>query len=292
MSAIIAHCVSYIRQSLKYLFPSSRHPFLVDRTPYGLPVPRTQHRIISENELNNRRLLVIGDVHGCYDELVELLDKAGGRDPGVALVFVGDLCNKGPLNVEVLRLVREVGGYCVRGNHDEVCLAEWLRHVDGAEPLREKFSWLERLTREELDWYFDLPFSIHFPSREVLVIHAGLVPGLPLEKQNQHDLLHLRNVTFDLRTLTFSSHRGNSEQSHPQPWAQAWTGPDHIYFGHDALRFLQRYPFATGLDTGCVYGGYLTAVYNDEREKLIQVKAHKVHEKPKRPYVTPPPHTM
>ncbi|XP_003384162.1 PREDICTED: uncharacterized protein LOC100639940 [Amphimedon queenslandica] len=286
MSALIAQCLSYLRLSLKYFFPSSRHPFLIDRTPYGLPVPSVLHRTVAEDELKGRRLLVVGDVHGCYDELVQLLDKAGGRDPGVLVVFVGDVCNKGPLNVESIRLVREVGGYCVRGNHDEICLLEWLKHSEGAEPLSDKFSWLSRLSKEEMDWYFELPFSIHFPSREVLVIHAGLVPGVPIEEQSHHDLLHLRNVTFDLRTLTFSSERGGAYQEpHPQPWAQTWIGPDHVYFGHDAIRFLQRYPFATGLDTGCVYGGHLTAVFDDEREKLIQVKAAKAYEQPKKKLV-------
>lgn len=275
MTSLVGHGLSYLRATLRYFFPHSRNPFLVDRTPYGLPVPLIQHRIVEEEELKNRRLLLIGDVHGCYDELVELLDRCDGSNPNIALVFVGDLCNKGPKNAQVVSLVRKMGGYCVRGNHDEVCLAKWERYKGGMVGLDPKFDWLKELTQDELDWYFDLPFSISFPSRQVIVVHAGLIPGVDLQHQSHHDLLHLRSVIFDLRTLTFSS--AHEDSINIQPWAQTWTGPEHVYFGHDALRFLQRYPYATGLDTGCVYGGHLTAVFDCDRETLIQVKAHKVY---------------
>jgi predicted phosphodiesterase len=238
---------------------------------------------VEENELAGRRLLIVGDVHGCYDELVELLDTCGARDPNICIAFVGDLTNKGPKSSEVIKLVHQLGAYCVRGNHDEVSLRTWQLYTEGERSLPTKFQWLRNLSKQEIQWYQGLPYSIRFPSREVLLVHAGLIPEVPLNQQSYDDLLHLKEVTFDTKTVTFSGCSSSPPPPNSQPWSQAWPGPDHIYFGHDARRFLQVHPFAIGVDTGCVYGGHLTAVFDDDRQKFIQVKARKIYDKGKKP---------
>ena len=279
MSAFVAFWTHYVRQGLKLLFPASRHPLLVDRTPYGLPVPRTRHRVVREEELAGRKLLVGGDVHGCCDELRELLDKCDSRDPSrVCVLFVGDLVNKGPKSVEVVRLVRELGALCVRGNHDEVSLIALQRDREGEEPLPDKFQWMKELTEEEIEWLSELPFTLHLPSRKIIITHAGLVPGVPIQSQRMNDLLHMRDVHFDITTLTYSGLKKPTPGS--QPWSETWEGPDHVYFGHDAKRQYQSHQFATGLDTGCVYGGHLTAVFPEEGNRKVQVKAHQVYKNP------------
>ena len=286
MSAFIAVCTYYLRQGIKKLLPTSRHPFLVDRTPYKLPVPVIKHLKVGEEELRERKLIVVGDVHGCYDELVELIDKVEGRDPGVCLVFVGDLINKGPKSVEVVRLVRQLQGYCVRGNHEEISLLVWQQYQEDSEPIPQKFSWLCDFTPEELDWLHSLPYTIEFTSRNITVVHAGCVPGVELHQQSLDNMLHMRDVTFDLKTLDYRSCKVPNAMC--QPWAEVWSGPSHIYFGHDARRFLQLYDHATGLDTGCAYGGYLSAALPHLNNNIVQVKAHHTYKKTTKPYATPP----
>jgi hypothetical protein len=99
------------------------------------------------------------------------------------------------------------------------------------------------------------------------VLHAGAVPGVPLERQEREHLTTLRSIKDD-GTPT--------KRLKGRPWAALWTGPERIVFGHDALRGLQQHPLATGLDTGCVYGGMLTALVLPER-RLVQVPARRAY---------------
>ena len=271
MSAFVAFCLHHIRSILKRTFPQSRHNLLIDRSPYGLPVPKTIHRVITEEELRGRRLVIIGDVHGCYDELVELLELCNARDPNVCPIFVGDLVWKGPCNSQVIKLVSQLDCYCVRGNSDEVAMSSWQRYIEREEDLTKESQWLTELTAHDMQWLLSLPYSLHLPSRDIIVTHAGLVPGVDLASQRLTDMLHLRDVTFDSKSLTFSGHV--KYQLNGQPWAQAWIGPEHVYFGHDAQRFFQSHPYATGIDLGCVYGGHLAAVFPDEDNRIVKVKA-------------------
>jgi diadenosine tetraphosphatase ApaH/serine/threonine PP2A family protein phosphatase len=102
---------------------------------------------------------------------------------------------------------------------------------------------------------------------ETVVLHAGAVPGVPFEKQSREDLTTMRSIDHD----------GNpTKRIEGRPWAAVWPGPEKIVFGHDAIRGLQRHRFATGLDTGCVYGRRLTALLLPER-RLVSVEARRAY---------------
>jgi len=202
-----------------------------------------------------QRTIIVGDVHGCVDELQALLRQCGVvRGDRVALA--GDLVAKGPDSRGVVQLVREIGALAVLGNHDDFCIDVWRRRHQAE--ARHPRRWLLD-TLDESDWAFleSLPLFLRLGAEgeggpEVAVVHAGAVPGIPLEEQERDNLLSLRSLV------------GGSAPSRRLlmrwPWAAAWRGPEHIVFGHDAVRGLQQYPLATGLDTGCVYGRELTAL--------------------------------
>ena len=246
-------------------------------SPYGVSLPKILHRTLTEEDhLLHRKLLVVGDVHGCCDELEELLDKTNGRSKDICVIFVGDLVNKGPKNAEVIKLAHNIRSFCVRGNHDEVCMREWERSIKENKPLPQSFQWMKDLTKDEIAWFFDMPYSLSLPSRNLLVVHAGLVPQVPLQEQKVEHLITMRNVYYDVEDNCW---KGASSTKEGEPWINQWAGPAHIYFGHDAVRKLQQGSYATGLDTGCVYGGSLTGVFPHNRQ-LVSVPAKKAHKDP------------
>ncbi len=262
----------WTRSLLKKLFPGPRNPLLVERSPYEVPLPRVKHRTVTEEEIGDREIVILGDIHGCYDELCLLLQRCNGRDPNKLIMCVGDLVNKGPGSLQVVRLMHQLGALTVRGNHDEVCLQEWLiSQQDTERTLPKEFRWMSHLTSEELEWLSELPYTICIPSRNIVIVHAGLVPEVPIKDQSPDNMLHVRDLKYDVESSQWSACRQVEPDS--KPWASQWPGPSHVYFGHDARRSYQSYEFATGLDTACVYGCKLTAVYPCDNGRLVEVEA-------------------
>lgn len=223
--------------------------------------------------MTRQRTLIVGDVHGCIGELHDLLEQSAWTEDD-ALLFVGDLVAKGPDSLGVLRLARRLGARSVRGNHDQHCLRWWEAKRAGMQLPKlglEHRPVLEQLEEPDWQWLAALPFWLELPEYEALVVHAGLVPGLPIEEQDPADLMNMRSILPD----------GNASKVYQDgtPWAELWQGPPQVVFGHDAVRGLQQHPHATGLDTGCVYGGRLTGLWLPEQE-LVSVPARQVWTRP------------
>lgn len=209
------------------------------------------------------RTLVVGDVHGCLDELRALVERAGITDDD-RVVFVGDLVAKGPDSAGVIAWARERGAAAVLGNHDEHILRA--RAGDPAAKLPH-LEVANTLTNADIDWLAALPLwvRVDFPRKPHVVVHGGMVPGVPVEKQTREHLLTMRSITTDGRP---------SKRIEGVPWGALWTGPEHAVFGHDAVRGLQQHAQATGLDSGCVYGRELSA-WIAEEDRIVQVPARR-----------------
>ncbi|HKZ01641.1 MAG TPA: metallophosphoesterase family protein [Pyrinomonadaceae bacterium] len=213
-----------------------------------------------------RRTIVIGDIHGCYDELVSLLEQVALKRED-RVVAVGDLVVKGPKNVQVLDLFRSDSRFSsVIGNHDLALVRFW--RGDSIE-----LKAAQKLAAAELDsdWrtYYEylnsLPFIIDLG--KYLVVHAGLRPGVPLEHQSKDDLAMLRTLGVD-RTSRIGT-----------PWYEVYDGEQTALFGHWPSRLPRVSKKAIGLDTGCVYGNCLTA-YIIETGEFITSPAREIYDPP------------
>ncbi|HEX5043730.1 MAG TPA: metallophosphoesterase [Candidatus Polarisedimenticolaceae bacterium] len=233
---------------------------------------------------------VVGDVHGCARELDDLLRATRFDAARDTLWTIGDLVNTGPDSVAVLRLWRDLGGRGVIGNHDVYALlstsGRWPVKEDQLKALRkdpERDALLEPLRR--------LPLLQHFPAQgsggEAWLVHAGLHPdwtdlqkvalrtaGPPfdddrLESADLHFGTRVRCCALDGERVRFT---GLPEQCPPgtRPWDAFYRGSALIVHGHWGKRGAYRTERVLGLDSGCVYGGRLTA-WCAEEDRTVSV---------------------
>jgi hypothetical protein len=205
------------------------------------------------------RTIVVGDIHGCYDELVALLDVAR-VGAGDRVVSVGDLVTKGEKSREVLELFMSDERFsAVVGNHDRALLRYWRGESGRLKEAQERTRLELEAGRERFAAYLaSLPYHLDLGAH--VVVHAGLRPGVPLAEQSPDDMTELRTLGPDRR-----SREGT-------PWYEVYDGEQTALFGHWPAAELRRGPKALGLDTGCVYGYALTA-YVVETGELFSVPA-------------------
>jgi hypothetical protein len=222
------------------------------------------------------RTIIIGDVHGCSAELSLLIEKLG-VEKNDHVYFVGDLVARGPDTRGVLRIVRELGARAVLGNHERRLLE--VRHARAHGETRPRLGpshakLLEELADEDWTQIERMPLYVDVPAHELRVVHAGLVPGVPMEQQDPWLLTHLRSIDKTGKA---------TDKSGPVLWGSRYVGPPHVVFGHNAIARVQLHAWATGIDSGCVYGGELTALVlgdgetvppiSDRNQALVTVQA-------------------
>lgn len=236
-------------------------------------------------------IVVIGDIHGCYDEFKELLKKVHQESPSkkpdkCLKILVGDLVNKGPKNVKVLEACRDIypnSILAVRGNHDEIVLEEYNKYK-GGDKLRPKNKWIEKVPGRYMEYLKRLPYTISLPSLGCIIVHAGIDPSCEDPARNTPTKLMttMRNIVVERNPNSKDTYyRCTKSKDEGAAWALFWPGPEHVYFGHDARRRLQDdHEFATGLDTGCVYGDRLSYVYikGPRKGEICSIKAKEVYE--------------
>jgi hypothetical protein len=232
------------------------------------------------------RTIIVGDVHACSRELSALLERVAFVRRVDGLVLAGDVLVRGPDPLGTLDLMRELGAAAVRGNHENKLLSA--RGADGR--LRDdarlggEHERVARMLRDE-DWQTleAMPLWLDLPAHGVRVVHGGVIPGTSIERTPPEALMTMR--TIDARG------RWSDKQQAGELWGASYVGPPHVVFGHNARPEVQLHPWATGIDTGCVYGGNLTAVVLADgepmprgaaaRANLVSVAARRRYYEPK-----------
>ena len=194
--------------------------------------------------------LVIGDIHGCFSELRELLDQAGLNSEDT-IIALGDIVDRGPETPEVLELFRpRPEARSLLGNHER-------KHIRAARgelqlALSQRISQLQlgKGYQEALTWMETFPLFVELP--DAILVHGYLEPGVTLKEQREQVLCGTMGGDHYLK------------MNYDRPWYELWDGDKPVIVGHlDYLRNGEPFVYKDrifDLDTSCVHGGRLTGL--------------------------------
>jgi len=251
---------------------------------------------------NNRRndhgpFDIIGDVHGCLDELLDLLPRLGYAvteesaefrivpPPGRKAVFVGDLVDRGPKIPGVLRLVMSMvetgAAMCVPGNHDMKLVRKLKgRDVQITHGLADSLAQLDREPpefRQKVAAFLDGLVSHYvFDDGKLVVAHAGMK-----EEMQGRGSGKVRDFALYGETTGETDDLGLPVRL---DWAAEYRGKAMVVYGHTPVAEPEWLNRTINIDTGCVFGGKLTALRYPEKE-LISVPARQTYYEPARPFL-------
>jgi bis(5'-nucleosyl)-tetraphosphatase (symmetrical) len=229
------------------------------------------------------RRIFIGDIQGCVQQLDELLAALQVRADD-RLYAVGDLVSRGPDSPGVLRRARALNMRAVLGNHDMHLLrmADGTRRPSSTDRLHAVLSAPD--CDELLDWLREQPVLI--VEGDLITVHGGVHPAWSDVARVAADInagvaAHIRGEQDERITFATQVRYCDAEGRRPLrddpppgppffPWDHFYRGARTVVFGHWARRRLVMQPRLRGLDTGCVYGGALTA-WIAEEDRLVQV---------------------
>ena len=227
------------------------------------------------------KYIIVGDIHGCLDELLMLLHRYGR---GRKLISVGDMVDKGPKSHRVAEFVM-LTGRSVLGNHEENHRRYHRHEINKAHsgvanPMNKGSNFLA--TRKKLlsshlpilAWFKQLPPYIEIPEYNTVVLHGGLLPGHTHKTMPADKICRVREVKDN----------GKMAQLHEAAGATHWpevrddANKPFIVYGHDPYPDIREVNNTLCVDTGCVYGNRLSAYLLPERD-IVSIRAQKVYQR-------------
>lgn len=219
-------------------------------------------------EKEKKRIIAIGDVHGCAQELEQLIALV---EPQVRdrVIFLGDLVNRGPDSHGVLQIARTLKADALIGNH-EVRLLDFHQtgRTQGLKP--HDFATIKQMTTQ--DWAFlrAMRDRIYIRKLDTVFVHGGFHPFQAWQTQP-------RSLITEIQSLNGAGRPQRRSKDPTAPaWADLWAGPPFVIYGHTPRPEVYRTPSSLGIDTACAMGGKLTACILPGME-LVQVPAARVY---------------
>jgi len=240
---------------------------------------------------------IIGDVHGCYDELIALLgmlgysEKPGGswhHPGGRKLVFLGDLVDRGPKSPSVVRLVMESvnagAAMCVPGNHDVKFMRKiWGKDVQITHGLAESLAQFEAyesdyrgFSRIAAEFIHKLVSHYVLDDGKLVVAHAGMKESMQGRGSGK-----VRDFALYGETTGETDEFGLPVRYN---WASEYRGAAMVVYGHTPVPEPEWLNRTINIDTGCVFGGKLTALRYPEKE-LLTVPARHIYAQSAKPFL-------
>jgi hypothetical protein len=229
------------------------------------------------------RTIIIGDPHGCLRELEELLDKCDAR-PEDHVILVGDLVDRGPDSAGCVDLAlrleaRQGKPACILGNHeerhlfyDDIELRKGSVRVDIPTHVETR----KQLKRHHYDYFRRMPLFIRLPEHNAVVVHAGVFPGRPIEKQSARHLLHIQSIRPPEEKSMWLSRVPPGEVGW-RFWHHFWDGPERVIFGHSVLNKPLITDRVVGIDGGCCFGREMWAFILPDNQ-LVSVSGRGSHD--------------
>ncbi len=210
------------------------------------------------------RTIAIGDIHGCDQEFSALLDRLSPTSDD-RIILLGDLVNRGPNSRRVLEIARKIGAISLLGNH-ELRLLNYRRTRDKSQLKETDAATLQVLTKADWKYLEAMSLTYHLPEHETLFLHGGLLPGIAWSFQDADTVTRIQVIDAEGKAAK------RADCPDGQPWADLWTGPPYVVYGHTPRPDIYNQKWSAGIDTACVLGGHLTAYILPDR-RFVQVRA-------------------
>jgi hypothetical protein len=246
--------------------------------------------------MNDAAVTFVGDVHGCYEELLELCQRCLFRyvEAGESVVFLGDLVDRGPQSAACVNLVRELQmNYpdqieCIMGNHEDWHLRYHHHEIESIEndsknPMKmipEHADAFKQLNESQRNWLYERP--VYWQGLGFIAIHGGI----PIQARNFDDFFDkkIKQMTMRLRHIDERKNMVSLSDITAKKisyWGDSYDGRmGFAVYGHQVFQEVKMHKLALGIDTGCCFGGKLTAarfIEGDYNPIITQIPARKAY---------------